>query len=413
MELQFYDKQGKIFPFSGNEQQFNQWNKFGFSLVPNTPPVDQGNKVVVPQPATGLGGNTGGMGGTGGSTFDQDPITKFNQAIIDMLKGSQGISGQEKARQYQQQLGNEQYKRATQPLSEIGSNLGDMALSPDQIMSIRKGREGTMQPEVDAVAYKIKSQDARLQNFESILGTMRDIGKDIAVITPSKDVIDGYVNMIEQGGSPTAVPDEVRSQVISKVDWSKWKAATTSTKSDELTLNQKIDAEMSLQSKVQAANKLSTEVIRNMNGVNALWNTYSNGKIGLNAMSQAIITSYGKILDPGSVVRESEYARTPEGLGLVDKAEGWLLKMQQGGAGLTKANLQEFVNAINILGKNAQSEINKQIDIARAYGEKYGLDTSLLGGSKDTSKTVVQTIEYPKGSGKYYNVDQNGELTPQ
>lgn len=227
MELQFYDKQGKIFPFSGNEQQFNQWNKFGFSLVPNTPPVDQGNKVVVPQPATGLGGNTGGMGGTGGSTFDQDPITKFNQAIIDMLKGSQGISGQEKARQYQQQLGNEQYKRATQPLSEIGSNLGDMALSPDQIMSIRKGREGTMQPEVDAVAYKIKSQDARLQNFESILGQMKDIGSEIfANMAPSKDIVESYRQMIREGGEVSSIkaPDAMISKIISQFTAEDWAA---------------------------------------------------------------------------------------------------------------------------------------------------------------------------------------------
>jgi hypothetical protein len=162
---------------------------------------------------------------------------------------------------------------------------------------------------------------------------------------------------------------------------------------------------MALYSKVQTATKLQQEVVRNVNGVNALWRDYqSNPKKGLNAVSQAIITSYGKILDPGSVVRESEYARTPEGLSLVNKAQGWIEKMQKGGAGLTASDLNEFINAINVLGTNAQKEINSQIQTARAYGDKYGLDTSLMGGqsisgTSGTSETkVVNGITYTKNT---------------
>lgn len=162
-----------------------------------------------------------------------------------------------------------------------------------------------------------------------------------------------------------------------------------------LTPNQKINAEMSLYSKVQAATKLQTEIVRNVNGVNALWKSYqANPKQGLNAISQGIITSYGKILDPGSVVRESEYARTPEGISLVNKAQGYIEKMQRGGAGLTENDLKEFVNAINVLSKNAQSEINDQIKIAEKYGKQYGLDTSLIGGKYvDTGNNVDLSLD--------------------
>jgi len=160
-----------------------------------------------------------------------------------------------------------------------------------------------------------------------------------------------------------------------------------------LTINQQIDAEMSLYSKVQTANKLNTEILRNVGGVNSLWSAYiANPKsVGLNTTSQAIITSYGKILDPGSVVRESEYARSPEGASLLNAALGKLERMKKGGAGLTVKDLEAFVNAINVLGKNAQNEVNSQINVAKQYGEKYGLDTSLLGGVIQDTNTNTNT----------------------
>ena len=169
------------------------------------------------------------------------------------------------------------------------------------------------------------------------------------------------------------------------MDYSTWLDRNKSTSGSNLTINQKIDAEMSLYSKVQAANKLQLEVVRNVNGVNAMWSDFmKDPNQSLNAISQAIITSYGKILDPGSVVRESEYARTPEGLSLLSQAQGTLDKMVSGGAGLTTNNLREFINAINVLGTNAQTEINKQIETAKAYGTQYGLDTSLITGNTQT-----------------------------
>ncbi|KKK71610.1 hypothetical protein LCGC14_2912200, partial [marine sediment metagenome] len=37
-------------------------------------------------------------------------------------------------------------------------------------------------------------------------------------------------NMIESGGNPTSIPEEIRNQVVSKVDWSKWTAAIAAAK---------------------------------------------------------------------------------------------------------------------------------------------------------------------------------------
>ena len=217
-------------------------------------------------------------------------------------------------------------------------------------------------------------------------------------------LINGQEYYVPEGNKEGDLTGAIKKVSEEDKDFAQWKrkedysASLKPKGGSSLTPNQKIDAEMSLYGKVQAATKLQQEVIRNMNGINTLWSNYrtQGGKMNKNAISQAIITSYGKILDPGSVVRESEYARTPEGVALVDKAEGFLEKMQKGGAGLTDKNLQEFVDAINLLGKNAQSEINQQINIVKKYGEQYGLDTSMIEG-KYVNQSNQSTENNPLG----------------
>jgi hypothetical protein len=64
----------------------------------------------------------------------------------------------------------------------------------------------------------------------------------------------------------------------------------------------------------------------------------------LNAASQGVLVTFQKLLDPSSVVRESEYARSGAGLSLVGRIEGMAEKIQKGGAGVTLEGLEEFVN---------------------------------------------------------------------
>ena len=68
----------------------------------------------------------------------------------------------------------------------------------------------------------------------------------------------------------------------------------------------------------------------------------------INAASQVILVGFQKMLDPGSVVRESEYARSGTGLSLMGQIEGKAAKLTRGGAGVTVKDLEEFVR----LGKS-------------------------------------------------------------
>ena len=51
----------------------------------------------------------------------------------------------------------------------------------------------------------------------------------------------------------------------------------------------------------------------------------------LNGADQALIMTFNKILDETSVVRESEYARTPEGMALRERMKGAISNVQKGG----------------------------------------------------------------------------------
>ena len=65
-----------------------------------------------------------------------------------------------------------------------------------------------------------------------------------------------------------------------------------------------------------------------------------NGR--LNAASQALIMAFNKILDYASVVRESEFNRTAQSMGIFDKIAGLKNKWLKGGPGLTMAEVQSF-----------------------------------------------------------------------
>ena len=62
----------------------------------------------------------------------------------------------------------------------------------------------------------------------------------------------------------------------------------------------------------------------------------------LNAGAQAVLVTFQKILDPTSVVRESEYARSPQGLGLIHRIQGAVEKITKGGPGVPPQELEKF-----------------------------------------------------------------------
>ena len=58
--------------------------------------------------------------------------------------------------------------------------------------------------------------------------------------------------------------------------------------------------------------------------------------------AQAVLVTFQKVLDPTSVVRESEYARSAAGLALDDRVRGAMERLARGGAGVPLEELEKF-----------------------------------------------------------------------
>jgi hypothetical protein len=92
------------------------------------------------------------------------------------------------------------------------------------------------------------------------------------------------------------------------------------------------------------------------------------------AGSQGVLVTFQKILDPTSVVRESEYARSASGQSLLSRIEGAAQKLAQGGAGVPVQELEAFVKMAEQFARNqatAAKETQAQIN---AIAQEYDID---------------------------------------
>jgi len=107
--------------------------------------------------------------------------------------------------------------------------------------------------------------------------------------------------------------------------------------------------------------------------------------------SQAVLVTFQKILDPDSVVRESEYARSPAGLPLRSRLEGmydryigqWDPVQQRwvgGGAGVPEHELAEMVETANQFLQNMEGWNAQRRAIIARTATDYGIDPSLIFG---------------------------------
>ena len=92
------------------------------------------------------------------------------------------------------------------------------------------------------------------------------------------------------------------------------------------------------------------------------------------ATDQAIITLFNKMTDPQSVVRESEYARTPSDLALMNRLKGKIEKLVQGGPGLTQEDRKALLTMGNKFFDTYTDIYKNEVQRFRGYAGMAGLD---------------------------------------
>ena len=128
--------------------------------------------------------------------------------------------------------------------------------------------------------------------------------------------------------------------------------------------------------------KSFNEIRGRVGQMDELLNKAKDGALdGNNALDQALITTFNKINDPGSVVRESEYARTQADLSAVNRILGALGKFQEGGAGLTAADRKDLVTAAKIIANERGRMFNDSISGLEKRASAFGVkpETVLSG----------------------------------
>lgn len=99
------------------------------------------------------------------------------------------------------------------------------------------------------------------------------------------------------------------------------------------------------------------------------------------ASDQALAVQFQKILDPASVVRESEYARTPEGVAVLNRLEGAVDKLQRGGLAMTDSDRKAMVEMAEKLLEEAKMSMNRHIERYSHLADDYGVEGKLIFGN--------------------------------
>ena len=144
-----------------------------------------------------------------------------------------------------------------------------------------------------------------------------------------------------------------------------------------LTPEDKIKQEYTMSGKVDNSIKESKKSVTQINIMNKALQDARNAEASgetYNPGSQGVLVTFQKMLDPTSVVRESEYARSSEGLSVISQLEGKIDQWKQGGAGVPVSELENFVNLANGFLTSYQDEQVDTLSRTRTQADNWGLN---------------------------------------
>jgi hypothetical protein len=123
--------------------------------------------------------------------------------------------------------------------------------------------------------------------------------------------------------------------------------------------------------------------------------------VTLNPTDQALIMTFNRALDPTSVVRESEYARTPENMSVLNRAQALLSRWEKGGV-LEDDERKSIVQAVGVVKEASKEQYTAYRDWMGENATAEGLDPKNviqpLSVTKDTVPAAVTAA--PKGTPK-------------
>ena len=145
----------------------------------------------------------------------------------------------------------------------------------------------------------------------------------------------------------------------------------------QLSPKEKLKEESKLRKEAQVIDKSATGVKRFVANIDTgIWEFRRQKRIwgDLGAATQTIIFSFNKLLDEGSVVRESEFIRTAEGQSLLNRLTAGIEQLEQGGAGVAISTLESVQDISNKILLNVLKENRWKLQPIQRTIEKAGLE---------------------------------------
>ncbi len=105
----------------------------------------------------------------------------------------------------------------------------------------------------------------------------------------------------------------------------------------------------------------------------------------------AMVVLFNKMLDPGSVVREGEFARTSEGQALLDRLSEEVKRLAEGGAGITPEVINQMAGTAQQLFGSAQQGIQPTVDLFTQEANEAGLDVGRVISSTESNLISLLT----------------------
>lgn len=328
----------------------------------------------------------------------QDKYAIFNDSVQNLIQQFQNAPTSEEA---YKALYKTQQQAASQGFMPLDPSL--IGAAPSDIKATRNAGISMYEPEENAIKAKIKSDEERSNRFIELVKVAKDFGESFQKSLPmddataqsittllsagkefNEDVITKWANSNLVKNNPSIMTNALQSYASSK---------SKGAGSSGLTLNQLMDNSLQLRKEVTNSIQYKewAEIRSQVGRMKATWDAYKAGDLtGKNAASQAVLVVFQKALDPNSVVRESEYARSPEGQALINKIPGYISKLSQGGVGMTDSELKDFITAATKL-ENASNKIytdfyNQSVGLAAGYG----LDPKQVYGTQYEPKAPLK-----------------------
>ncbi len=116
----------------------------------------------------------------------------------------------------------------------------------------------------------------------------------------------------------------------------------------------------------------------------------------LAAGSQAVLVTFQKILDPTSVVRESEYARSASGQSLLARIEGAAEKIMLGGAGVPVTELEKYARLADEFMTGNDEHARSIRGRISSTAKRYKIPEDVIFGNEEDAGKSIETLNTPE-----------------